>query len=263
MIGIGIIGYHCPKETIRLLSAIHSSTPQPFHIVVRDNTDVPDRPLARMAAQVLPPETVEVISPGKNVGCARARNEIVARLTGAWPAMKYVAMFDQDVVVRPGWLEDMLAVAEERPDAATVTWPCFNMGCQVPTKEGKIVECAGGACLHRVEAIRDIGGWDEGFFFYRFDTWFCLLGSKQGWGTYLVTKYLTPKDIDAWRSGQPVSDDSVRVAHVHPHRGTRRNPDFARIRRESNERFRRLLREHRLEHITPTHLRGVPAALYV
>ena len=250
-VGIGILCYGALDEAIRLIDAIKQSTPAvSYHLCVWDNTDT--QPTLREALAQRDARkygNVTVLSEGRNLGCAAARNRLWKHFTQKYPGMKYIAILDQDVLVEPGWLPDMLEVAEAHEDAGQVIWPVFNMACETPLSSGKIHDAASGASLYRVAAIEATGGWDERFFFFRFDSWFTLLSYSRGWPTYMIMKY--GKHGEDWSSwvGNHRSNDIVScgpLQHIHPHQGILRHPRSKEIKEESQALFEQLLAEHGL-----------------
>lgn len=247
IVGIGILVYHAIEEADRLIRSIEASTVQRHIICVRDNTDsgkTMDDWLQRYGPQF---PNVVVLRDGRNVGCAVARNQIYAWFSKSYPAMKYMVILDQDMLVQSGWLDDMLEVAETKPNVGIVTWPMMNFSRQIPDADGAIIDCGGGACLHNMAAVKAVGGWDSRFFFYRFDSWFALYSFSKGYRTYLVTKYLP--ELFSWQTYVGKAHeivDCVKIKHVHPHRGTARNPAQKAIRQASDQLYQQLVQEHNL-----------------
>jgi GT2 family glycosyltransferase len=251
IVGIGILSYGQPRETARLVASIINSTPHgQYQICIFDNTDTGRNVWDSwygIAAPGLP--AVSLLASGVNVGCSVARNKLWEHFRRTYPEMQYMVILDQDIVVRPGWLSDMLEVADSHPDAGQVVWPAFNMARDQPDAEGRIHDVAGGASLYRMSAVQAVGGWESRFFFYRFDSWFTLQCYAKGWYTYLITKYGTPdEDWSTWldRYGGKPSVDCGPLSHVNPSQGTKRHPAYHKIRAESQALFENLLQEHGL-----------------
>lgn len=252
LVGIGILNYKNPYETARLVRSILSSTPyDDYKILIYDNTDsgltLYQHWYGRMA-KLLP--QVSLLHDGVNIGCAKARNVLANYFLRMYPQMEHMVILDQDIVVRPGWLQDMLEVMDAHEDAGQVIWPCFNMANVKPDVKGRLHNVAGGASMHRLASVVDVGGWDSRFFFYRFDSWFTLQSYAKGWPTYMVTKYGEPnEDWSTWfaRHNNRVCVECGPISHICPSRGTGRHPQRDQIRRESQLLFESLLKEHGLE----------------
>lgn len=238
-IAIGIISYKAVHELGRLTSSIAKSTTMPYEVVVYDNTDTPDN--AERWFRGNPPLcTVQVLSDGVNRGCTVARNRIVEYFMSRYPNPEYLVILDQDMEVFPGWLEAAMAVMTGHPDAGTVIWPLANLAKRPADSLGRITECGGGACVHRMEAIKAVGGWEERFFFYRFDSWFSIRCASLGWWTYMINEpmekgHLVIKSATMW--------------HHHPHAGVLRHPRCDAIRVESAKIYWELIKQYGLEHM--------------
>ena len=158
------------------------------------------------------------------------------------PDMEHMVVLEQDMIVKPGWLGDMLAVMEAKPSAGIVCWPQFTT-CR-PDAEGEVKEVGGGATLHRMKLLEQTGGWDEQFFMFRFDSWICLLAKTFGWKTYVVTKYAHRK------RGYNAAKDGVE--HRRPHRAVKSYPAWQEEQIKSHALYKRLVKAHGLEAHDPT-----------
>ena len=237
-VGIGIISYNHTDDLKRCLSSVIEATDVPYTICIHDNSE--DQRNKRFLQDVFP--QIPVTSRGKNVGCAIGRNCMWEFFKANHPDMKHMAVLDQDMIVKPGWLGDMLSVMESKPSAGIVCWPQFTT-CR-PDDEGEVKEVGGGATLHRMELLEQTGGWDERFFMFRFDSWICLLAKSSGWKTCVVTKYGRRK------RGYNASKDGVE--HRHPHRAVRSYPAWREEQVKSHALYKRLVKAHHLEASDPT-----------
>ena len=258
-LGIGTLVYHELPDLVRLVESLERNTGVPFQLCIRDNSDDNDKSVLRwFDHKSRTCKNIHLIRDGKNMGCARARNDIWQWFETNSPNTEFLAILDQDMEVRPGWLTDMLEVMSQHPDAGQVIWPLVNLGERTPDAQGRVIECGGGANLHRMSAIRAAQGWNKRFFFYRFDSWFALLSHSLGWYNYVVTKYVEDSDWSTWRarvklaaaSGHP-DITNAGILHHHPSRAIRRCPNYTRIQRESRRIYRDLVIQHGLQHIDP------------
>lgn len=247
-VGIGILSYKMPHETLRLVESLQQCNDPRFRVCIYDNTDQGTGVFSWWADHIARGFTsVSLLSSGKNVGCAAARNMLWQYFSKGYPAMRYMVVLDQDIVVRPGWLDDMLEVAEQHEDTGQVIWPVFNMARDCPDSKGRIHDCAGGASLYSMAALQATQGWDSRFFFFRFDSWFTLLSYSLGWPTYMVTKYGKPnEDWAHWLDNYGGKSEVTcgPISHVNPSQGTKRHPDYHRIRAESQKLFDKLIVEY-------------------
>ncbi|MFN2463699.1 MAG: glycosyltransferase family 2 protein [Candidatus Dormibacteria bacterium] len=170
-----------------------------FEVIVVDNASS-DGSVAWTRAQH---PTVRVIEAGSNLGFAAGNNLGLRQARGA-----YAVLLNNDTAVRPGWLAALVGAAEQDPKAGAVTSKLMfmhrpgviqNAGClllsdgsggdrgsgqadtgQFSVREEVFAFC-GAAALLRMDAIRDVGMFDESFFMYYEDldlSWRLRLG---GW----------------------------------------------------------------------------------
>lgn len=221
-IPIGIIAYHATMDLARCLQSIRQHTPQPHRVGVFDNTEV-----HRNNADLVLAMGADLISHGTNVGCAVSRNRIWRWAQQACPGSPYMVIMDQDVRVQAGWLGDALELMERRPSAGIVCWPCANMG-ERPVRSDGCISMAASVCnVHRMAAVEKVGGWDETFFMYRFDSLFAQRTNQAGYRTFLVMKHYDPRV--RWM------DQRGGIIHDHPHQGVQRNPAWQVYRAKSDE----------------------------
>jgi len=101
---------------------------------------------------------------------ARARNEGFARLQELRPDVKFVQMIDGDCDVVEGWFETAVAALEANPKHAVVCgrrrerFPDATIYNRLTDMEWDtpigIARSCGGDALFRVEALREVGGYD-------------------------------------------------------------------------------------------------------
>lgn len=218
-IGIGILAFYGLDDLKRAVRSVQKHTKLPHALMVFDNSenDEVGEWVRHHAADV-----AYVRSPF-NVGCARSRNEMA--MWFGQRGIRHFVVMDQDVeVVGDAWAEDMLRVFVEHPDTGIASWhlayrqmsPRYTVG-----KDGAVPEVPGMCCMYSLDAVKATGGWHPGYFFYRFDSDFCLHAATKGYKTRFV-----------W-------PDMDKVRHNHPHRGVGRHPRKAAIVKASEAIFRR------------------------
>ncbi|MEO6715333.1 MAG: glycosyltransferase family 2 protein [Mycobacteriales bacterium] len=121
---------------------------------------------------------------------------------------QYIALFNNDAVAQPGWLEALVDEAEHHPEAGIVTgrlvsgdgstidstgdfyswwgYP-FPRGRGEPNDPGRYADreevfgASGGATLYRAQMLRGIGLFDEAFFAYYEDVDLSFRAQLAGW----------------------------------------------------------------------------------
>lgn len=152
--------------------------------------------------------SVQLIANSTNVGFARANNQAIAAAHGDWRLL-----LNSDTIVKEGALQAMLAFATSRSDCGVVgckllnedgslqeSWAAFPsltselLGRNIRTRRlsqtsplAYDVDWVGGACmLVRSDAIRQVGGLDEGYFMYSEETDWCYRIRQAGWRVYYL-----------------------------------------------------------------------------
>src|SRR5581483_10954142 len=142
---------------------------------------------------------------------ARARNEGFDWLLAIAPQVRYVQFVDGDCEVAAGWLESARAELEAKPQAAVV---CGRRRERYPDKTvynwladiewdtpiGEAKAC-GGDALMRVEALKQVGGYDPGVLAAEDDE-VCLRLRRAGWTVHRIDAEMTLHDIAMTRAGQ-------------------------------------------------------------
>jgi GT2 family glycosyltransferase len=226
-----VIAYHATHDLMKCLRSVRQTTRDHDIVLgVCDNTERNDT-----NTQIAQAMGANLCHRGKNLGCAAGRNRIWRWMTNKIPDMRYLVIMDQDVVCLKGWLDDMLELMEARRNAGIIAWPCANMGDRPVREDGCISKAASVCNLHLVEAIEAVGGWDETFFMYRFDSLFADRTNNAGYRTYVQMKYYRPGV--AWKK------QTGGIIHDHPHQGIKRNPRWQKLREESDSYYRRVMSE--------------------
>jgi len=163
-LGIVTIGRNEGERLRRCLnSLIHRGVP----VVYVDSASTDGSP---ELARSLGVEVVE-LDPSQPVNVPRGRNEGFARITELHPELKYVQFIDGDCELVDGWLERGREELEKRPDVClvagrrrelepkrTVYNRLADMDWDLPLGE---IQVAHGDMLIRVDAFRQVGGFDE------------------------------------------------------------------------------------------------------
>lgn len=167
----------------RCLASLRAQTRSDFEVVVVDNGSDDDS--VDFVRESYP--GVSIVSLDANRGFARAVNEGLRRFSG-----EYVALLNNDVVVEPAWLAELIACAERHPRAAAVAPKLLVHGTDdVIDSAGDILTCwfraysrghgeidrgqydleaevfsaSGAASLWRTAVLDDVGLFDEDYFF--------------------------------------------------------------------------------------------------
>jgi GT2 family glycosyltransferase len=151
------------------------------HVTIVDNAS--NDGTADAAAQAMPHALV--LRNEKNLGFGAANNRALRQAT-----TPYALLLNPDCLPAPDFLERLLAVAEEYPEAAIIAphligrdgevevsyrWPGIHWRSRGPAADG--VCCVGFVCgavmLLNMELMREIGFFDEDFFLYYEDEDLC------------------------------------------------------------------------------------------
>jgi len=157
-----------------LLSLAACSSPHRFELVVVDDASPNPEAVARAVALV--PGATLLRNP-ENQGFARSLNRAVAEARG-----QLLLLMNDDVVVTPGWLSELLRVLEQEPRSGLVGPACNDTGDfatveadyaslsgllrfaeQRPRAVSDVDKLALSCALIRRELFDDVGGLDEGY----------------------------------------------------------------------------------------------------
>ena len=220
-IGIAILAYYGLNDVKTAVRSVQEHTKRDYHLMVFDNSE--DAEIREWALRHAP--SVDYVRSGYNVGCAVARNRIAENL--AQRGVRHFVIMDEDVaVVEDAWVDRMLQVFAKYPDTGICGWNLANksMGPKHRTdKTGALRELPGMCNMYSMECIVETGGWCGEYFFYRWDTDFCLSAALAGFATRVVNPH-------GERDG---------VRHNHPHQGVNRHPNVGQIKRQSQAIFDR------------------------
>ena len=168
-----------PELTKRCLESIAACTPDPIRLILVDNgSDAPTRELlARFRAEGKVP--AEILRNDTNLGFIKAVNRGIQAGKAPW-----VCLLNNDTVVTPGWLTEMITVAESDPGIGLVNpssnclgypaqgLPPGEIARRLSADRGKsaLLSTAIGFCLLARRSLFDrIGLLDEQFGMGNFD----------------------------------------------------------------------------------------------
>ncbi|HEX8646005.1 MAG TPA: glycosyltransferase family 2 protein [Thermoleophilaceae bacterium] len=197
-----VVNYRRPQMTAACLEALRDALARvdgETEVVVVDNGSGDGSAEAIRAAA---PEA-RVVELPENLGFPSGASEGIRRSSGEW-----VALINNDVIVEPDALAEMLAAAEAAPDVGSVAAQmrfasdpgtinsagigvdrlgiAFDrlLGRPVSESESRPVEvfgASGGAALHRRRMLDEIGGMDETYFFALDDVDLSWRAQMAGW----------------------------------------------------------------------------------
>ena len=204
-ISIVILTHNQLAHTKACLESIAQHTPEPHELILVDNgsTDGTQDYLREYAAQR---ERVFVVANRTNRGFAAGNNQGLALATG-----RQVLFLNNDTVVTPGWLGNMLRVLQEHPQTGVVgprsnrvlgkqqvddvgyksldDLPAFAVAwAEKQAGQSRVANRAVGFCLlARREVIEAVGGLDERFGSGNFeDDDFCIRAHLAGFETRIA-----------------------------------------------------------------------------
>jgi GT2 family glycosyltransferase len=204
-VAVNIVTFNSAGDIEACLESLSSQTFRDFHIHILDNASSDDT-LAKLKRF-----NVKLVQSGVNTGFAKAHNELIR----AYPS-EYVLILNPDAVLKPEFLERIVAALDSRPDASSATGKLLRLDGKTLDSTGIIMlrsqrhldrgagepdlgqfdkaedvfGPSGAAALYRTKALQDValGGqfFDEDFFAYREDAdlaWRCRL---MGWKSIYV-----------------------------------------------------------------------------
>jgi GT2 family glycosyltransferase len=142
---------------------------------------------------------------------ARARNEGFAALISRWPNVKFVQFIDGDCELDQGWFNkgldfisqsDQVAVVCGRRRERDPTASIYNQLCDIEwdTPVGEAAAC-GGDSLVRVQAFRDVGGFDAQLIAAE-EPELCIRMREKGWKIWRIDAEMTNHDAAMRRLSQ-------------------------------------------------------------
>lgn len=184
------------SKLLGCIRSLQAQTLPDFAVVVVDNSG---RGLARQCLGEI--AGVQIIETKYNIGFGAAINQVYARSVSP-----FLATLNDDAVACPGWLGELLAMLEPRPDAGMCASQVRLLAGEALDSAGMLI-CAdgsskqrghlgspeayrtaeevllpsGSAALYRRSMLDEIGGFDEDFFLYCEDTDLGLRARWAGW----------------------------------------------------------------------------------
>jgi GT2 family glycosyltransferase len=204
-LSVNIVTFNSAGDIAACLESLATQTFRNFNIHVLDNASSDD------TVSQLKRFDVTLVQSGVNTGFAKAHNDLIR----AYPS-EYVLVLNPDAVLKPEFLEKLVAALESRPDAASATGKLLRLDGKTLDSTGIIMlrsqrhldrgagepdlgqfdkaedvfGPSGAAALYRFSALQNVavGGqfFDEDFFAYREDAdlaWRCRL---MGWNSIYV-----------------------------------------------------------------------------
>jgi glycosyltransferase involved in cell wall biosynthesis len=256
-IGVAILCYEGFKDLVMSLTALKQNThvlDKHVEFIVFDNSDQTEDIKTYVVTQH--PDVV-YYGTGQNTGCTRSRNIIYHEFLKRHPNAEYLVIIDQDIEVRPNWLVDMIAVAEQYEGCGIVAWPqAYRLK---PQPVGGVVSEVASMCnLHTIQTLKAVeatwgGPFDERFFFHKFDSLICQRLNQLNYQTRLVMKY--------YRRGVKCALQAGGIVHHHPHQGVRRHPQYKQIIRQSKQLYANLQRREGWKNWYPAQSRSTLAKI--
>lgn len=177
-----IVSYNPPWEILRNIAALR---PQVGSIVVVDNGSS-EQPLAMLRSNQTK-YGFELVENGSNLGVAAALNVGIRQVKakgGSW-----VALFDQDSTVEPGFIPSMLKTLESVCDPSKVSIVCpvyldTHTGITFPirrSRTGEVLSVMTSGSLISMKLFDRIGNFHEPLFIDYVDIEFCLRSRRAGY----------------------------------------------------------------------------------
>ncbi|MBD3362735.1 glycosyltransferase [Candidatus Dojkabacteria bacterium] len=203
-IGIIILNWNGLQDTIECVDSVLDQTYQRFKIYLIDNGSQNNEAhfLEEMYADN---SSIQIIKFKKNLGFTGAHNLIFKNFIQK-KNFEYIALLNNDAVVEPGWLENMVKCAEEeqcdmvsckmlqyknKKFVDTLGFTLLNTGDVVPTYRYERADNfqerfrnwgpSGGAALIRISMLEEIGFFDDYFNNGYEDSEFCVRATLLGY----------------------------------------------------------------------------------
>lgn len=204
-VAVNIVTFNSAGDIAACLESLTAQTFRDFHVHILDNASADD------TVERLKSFDAVIVQSKINTGFAKAHNDLIK----AYPA-EYALVLNPDAVLKPDFIEKIVAALDARPDAASATGKLLRLdgktldstgilmlrgqrhldrGAGEPDlgqfdKPEDVFGPSGAAALYRARALEDVSidnqCFDEDFFAYREDAdlaWRCRL---MGWNSIYV-----------------------------------------------------------------------------
>jgi GT2 family glycosyltransferase len=180
---LAVVNWNSGPLLDRCLTAVAAQTLAPTEVVVVDN-DSRDGSADGLEARF---PGVRVLRPGRNLGFAAANN----LAAGAVGDVEWLALLNPDAFPEPGWLERLARTAASHPDFSFFASRLVSAGdpqrldgtgdvystsglawrrdhgrpvSEAPDTPSEVFSACAAAALYRLDAFREVGGFDESYF---------------------------------------------------------------------------------------------------
>lgn len=204
-VAVNIVTFNSAGDIVACLESLKSQTFRDFRVHILDNASVDD------TLEQLKGFDLDFVRSPSNTGFAKAHNDLIR----AYPS-EYVLVLNPDAILKPEFIDRLVAALDLRPDAASATGKLLRLdgktldstgivmlrsqrhldrGADEPDrgqfdKPEDVFGPTGAAALYRFKALEDVSihgqFFDEDFFAYREDAdlaWRCRL---MGWSSIYV-----------------------------------------------------------------------------
>jgi GT2 family glycosyltransferase len=204
-VAVNIVTFNSAGDIVACLESLTAQTFRDFHVHILDNASADD------TLEKLKGFDAVIVRSKINTGFAKAHNDLIKA-----DSAEYALVLNPDAVLKPDFLEKIVAALDARPDAASATGKLLRLdgktldstgilmlrgqrhldrGAGEPDlgqfdKAEDVFGPSGAAALYRVKALQDVAidsqFFDEDFFAYREDAdlaWRCRL---MGWNSIYV-----------------------------------------------------------------------------
>lgn len=114
LVSLVILSFEKKDMTLQCVKAIQETVNMAYEIIIFDNASSPET-VAFLKEKIEPLANVRVYYSAENLGCPGGRRQAVKMAKG-----DYVINLDNDIIVSPGWLEELIVRAESDEKAGAV-----------------------------------------------------------------------------------------------------------------------------------------------
>ncbi|MBI3318194.1 MAG: glycosyltransferase family 2 protein [Candidatus Omnitrophica bacterium] len=173
LVDIVIPVWNQPERTSRCLRLILQSTREPVRLILIDNGSDPPTREALEEFRATSPVPVRLIRNDVNLGFVKGVNQGIREATAPW-----ICLLNNDTIVAPGWLTELIRVAEENPAIGLLNPTSNSLGFDLGSQSAESyaqglkgfsgswseLSTALGFCLFSRRSLYDeIGPLDESF----------------------------------------------------------------------------------------------------